>query len=184
MIFAGLSPAANGPYGASIKATNVVERKVRHGPAATRLLTSPGVQGGQRFFHRCKFNTARTAAREKELRVYSQSKPEFFRIYRFEQGVDVVRGASTDRNGCKVTFAAGELSPLFDGTEQLISVTSVPFISAKSICLARKDRSQTFTELALTTSAGAPPCTLAAPAALPTHIHSPSMIPKSCRLFG
>jgi hypothetical protein len=65
-----------------------------------------------------------------ELRVYSQSKPEFFRIYRFEQGADVVRGAGTGPERLqKFTFkATGEkLSPLFDGTEQLINMTSVPW---------------------------------------------------------
>ena len=38
MIFAGLSPAAGGPYGASIKATNVVERKVRHEPGGNSIV--------------------------------------------------------------------------------------------------------------------------------------------------
>ena len=62
--------------------------------------------------------------------IRDRSKPEFFRIYRFEQGVDVVRGAGTGPERLqKVAFkAAGEkLSPLFDGTEQLISLTSVPW---------------------------------------------------------
>ena len=133
VIFAGLSPAAGGPYGASLKATNVVERKVRHEPGGNSIvdesweykaddgssttLQTPYVRG--------------VAAREKgELRVYSQSKPEFFRIYRFEQGVDVVRGAGTGPERLqKFTFKAGgeKLSPLFDGTEQLISMTSVPW---------------------------------------------------------
>ena len=133
MIFAGLSPAAGGPYGASLKATNVVERKVRHEPGGNSIVDEfLGVQGGRRFLdHAANPIRARVAAREKgELRVYSQSKPEFFRIYRFEQGVDVVRGAGTGPERLqKVTFkAAGEkLSPPFDGTEQLISMTSVPW---------------------------------------------------------
>ncbi len=38
MIFAGLSPAAGGPYGASMKATNVVERKVRHEPGGNSIV--------------------------------------------------------------------------------------------------------------------------------------------------
>src|SRR3954470_13845677 len=38
MIFAGLSPAAGGPYGASLKATNVVERKVRHEPGGNSIV--------------------------------------------------------------------------------------------------------------------------------------------------
>jgi hypothetical protein len=49
---------------------------------------------------------------------------------RFEQGADVVRGAGTGPERLqKFTFkATGEkLSPLFDGTEQLINMTSVPW---------------------------------------------------------
>jgi hypothetical protein len=42
MIFAGLSPGVPGPYGTSMKATNTVERKLRHEPAARRLWKSPG----------------------------------------------------------------------------------------------------------------------------------------------
>lgn len=133
MIFAGLSPAAGGPYGASMKATNVVERKVRHEPGGNSIIEESWeykADNGSSTTLQIQYVRG-VAAREKgELRVYSQSKPEFFRIYRFEQGVDVVRGAGTGPERLqKVTFkAAGEkLSPLFDGTEQLISMTSVPW---------------------------------------------------------
>ena len=133
MIFAGLSPAAGGPYGASIKATNAVERKVRHEPGGNSIVDESWeykADNGSSTTLQIQYVRG-TAARDKgELRVYSQSKPEFFRIYRFEQGVDVARGAGTGPDRLqKVTFkAAGEnLSPLFDGTEQLISVTSVPW---------------------------------------------------------
>jgi hypothetical protein len=133
VIFAGLSPAAGGPYGASLKATNVVERKVRHEPGGNSIVDESWeykADDGSSTTLQIQYVRG-VAAREKgELRVYSQSKPEFFRIYRFEQGVDVVRGAGTGPERLqKVTFkAAGEkLSPLFDGTEQLISMTSVPW---------------------------------------------------------
>ena len=71
-----------------------------------------------------------TATREKsELLVFAQPKPDFYRIYRYEQGTDVVRGAGVADRLQKFSFkATGEkLSPLFDGTEQLISFSSVPF---------------------------------------------------------
>ena len=63
-------------------------------------------------------------------RVHSAAKPEFYRIYRFEQAADVVRSTSTgiDRVS-KFSFKASgtKLTPVFDGSQQLISITSVPF---------------------------------------------------------
>jgi hypothetical protein len=133
MIFAGLSPAAGGPYGASLKATSVVERKVRHEAGGNSMIDESwefkGDDGSSTTLQTQYLRGVATRGKG-ELRVYSQLKPEFFRIYRFEQGVDVVRGAGTGPERLqKVTFkAAGEkLSPLFDGTEQLISMTSVPW---------------------------------------------------------
>jgi hypothetical protein len=133
MIFAGLSPAAGGPYGASMKATNVVERKVGHEAAGNSIVEESWeyqADNGSSASLQVRYVRG-VAAREKgELRVYSQSKPEFFRIYRYEQGVDVVRGARTgpERLQKAIFKAAGEkLSPLFDGTEWLISLTSVPW---------------------------------------------------------
>ena len=133
MIFAGLSPAAGGPYGANMKATNVVERKVRHEPGGNSIVEESWeykADNGSSTTLQIQYVRGIAAREKAELRVYSQSKPEFFRIYRFEQGVDVVRGAGTGPERLqKFTFkAAGEkLSPLFDGTEQLISMTSVPW---------------------------------------------------------
>jgi hypothetical protein len=64
--------------------------------------------------------------------VFSGAKPDFFRIYRVEQAIDVVRSTATavDRV-TKLSFKASgdKLGSLFDGTEQLISVVSVPWYS-------------------------------------------------------
>jgi hypothetical protein len=67
-----------------------------------------------------------------EAKIHSAAKPDFYRIYKFEQGVDVVRSTATgiDRVS-KFSFKASgpKLAPLFDGSQQLISITSVPFYS-------------------------------------------------------
>jgi hypothetical protein len=77
--------------------------------------------------------TRGTPARSKvEARVYSAAKPEFYRIYRFEQAADVARSipAEIDRVTKFSLKATGpKLAPLFGGSEQLISITSVPFYS-------------------------------------------------------
>jgi hypothetical protein len=71
------------------------------------------------------------AARSKlEIMPHSGVKPDFYRIYRIEQAADVVRSAATgaDRAEKYVFKAAGaKLSPLFDGSEQLVSIASLPF---------------------------------------------------------
>jgi len=68
--------------------------------------------------------------REKvEGKFYSTSKPDFYRTYRYDQGADVVRSTAVgiDR-ATKWSFKASgpKLAPLFDGSEQLISITSIP----------------------------------------------------------
>ena len=67
-----------------------------------------------------------------EAKVHSAAKPAFYRIYRFEQAADVARStaAGIDRVS-KFSFKASgpKLAPIFDGTEQLISVTSIPSYS-------------------------------------------------------
>jgi hypothetical protein len=67
-----------------------------------------------------------------ETKYYSAAKPDFYRIYRVEQGTDVVRSTATGVDRVtKMSFktSGGKLAPLFDGTEQLISVTSLPVFS-------------------------------------------------------
>jgi hypothetical protein len=67
-----------------------------------------------------------------ETTPHSAIKPDFYRIYRIEQAADVVRStaAGTDR-AQKYLFKAvgGKLSQIFDGSEQLVSITSLPFYS-------------------------------------------------------
>ena len=63
-------------------------------------------------------------------KVYSGAKPEFFRIYRVEQATDVVRSTATGVDRVtKFSFKASgdKLATLFDGTEQLVSITSIPW---------------------------------------------------------
>ncbi len=67
-----------------------------------------------------------------EPKIHSAAKPEFYRIYRFEQAADVVRSTATgiDRvSKCSIKATGPKLALLFDGSEQLISITSIPFYS-------------------------------------------------------
>jgi hypothetical protein len=67
-----------------------------------------------------------------ETTYYSSVKPNFYRIYRVVQGTDVVRSTATGADrATRLSFKAsgGQFAPLFDGTEQLVSVTSLPVFS-------------------------------------------------------
>lgn len=67
-----------------------------------------------------------------EGRVRSAANPDFFRINRFEQAVDIVYSIPNgiDRmTKLSVSAKGPKLAPLFDGSEQLISITSIPYYS-------------------------------------------------------
>jgi len=71
------------------------------------------------------------AARSKvETMPHSGVKPDFYRIYRIEQAADVVRSTATSTDRAqKYAFKAtgAKLAPLFNGSEQLVSIMSLPF---------------------------------------------------------
>ncbi len=130
MIFAGLSIGVPGPYGANMKAANAVERKVLHTAKGSIVAESweYKAENGSSVALELYFVRGLATRSKAELLVFAQPKPDFYRIYRYEQGVDVVPSSGSDRLQ-KFTFkASGErFAPLFDGTEQLISITSVPW---------------------------------------------------------
>ena len=79
-----------------------------------------------------QFTRGALARGKAEAKIHSAAKPEFYRIYRFDQAADLVKSTATgvDRVS-KLSFkAAGpKLTSVFDGSEQLISITSIPFYS-------------------------------------------------------
>jgi hypothetical protein len=65
-----------------------------------------------------------------EAKPRSAADPTIQRLYRFDQGVDVVRSipAGIDRvQGYSLRVTVEELRPLFDGSEQLVSVSLLPW---------------------------------------------------------
>lgn len=65
-----------------------------------------------------------------EQDVYSAVEPDFFRIYRIDQGIDVVKSLSAgiDRvQSYELRVTAAELLELFDGSEQLVSIATLPW---------------------------------------------------------
>jgi len=65
-----------------------------------------------------------------ESKVYGGPDPNFFRIYRFDSGGDVLRSVPTGVDRVKklsLRVATAELKKAFDGKEQVVSVTALPW---------------------------------------------------------
>ena len=137
MIFDGFSAKAEGApgaYGVYEPAEVRLERSVQAGPGNARrgeerwtVATQGG--GGNRLELRLRYAAAMPNRLASEARVYSARNPDFYRIYRVEQGNDFVRSgpAGLDRVEEFALAASGpRLGALFDGTERLVAILSVP----------------------------------------------------------
>jgi hypothetical protein len=126
---------APGAYGVYVPGKAAIERKVEFGTgnhsAADEKWSFEG-EDGNAIQARVQYTRGATTRLKAEQKAYSGAKPEFFRIYRVDQVVDLVRSkpAAVDHL-TRVSFKASgsKLAPLFDGSEQLISVTSIPSYS-------------------------------------------------------
>ena len=126
---------APGAYGVYVPGQSAIERRVRTGADGKRMADESWAfkaADGNAIDAQIQYAVGATAKAKLEAKVYSGAKPDFFRIYRFEQVTDVARSApaGVDRI-LKVSFKAGgsKLAQLFDGSEQLISITSIPSYS-------------------------------------------------------
>lgn len=130
MLFMGLSPSAPGPYGTNLMAVANVERTIRHKTHGTAVDESWSfVAADDRSVTlRLSFARGQPARETAALHVFSRANPEFFRIYRYDQCIDVlgVPGASSRLQEFQFKAAGDSLAALFDGTERLISVVAVP----------------------------------------------------------
>ena len=135
-IYSSITSGVPGPYGVSVHAPANMERKVRIDPAAIGTVEESWEfksQDGDSIQLQIQYARGASTLDKAETKFYSAAKPEFYRIYRSEQSTDVVRGAGADRVQ-KIQFKASgpTLSPLFDGSEHLIGVTSDPWYSRQT----------------------------------------------------
>lgn len=128
-------PAAPGPYFVYESAKTTVDRCSHTDADGKSIIDETWVikaDDGSALEIELQFARGVPARGRAEAKLYSAAKPEFYRIYRIEQAADVARSTSTgiDRIS-KFSFNASgpKLAPVFDGSQQLISVTSVPFYS-------------------------------------------------------
>ncbi len=136
MVVGGLfSPTsyAPGPYGNFIYAKADLDRKSHSDPAGTATVEESWsfvTDGGDSVQFQVQYTRGAAMRAKIESLVYSGTKPDFYRVYRVEQATDVVRSTVTGTDRAqKVSFKVSgrQLTPLFNGSEQLISITAIPW---------------------------------------------------------
>jgi hypothetical protein len=132
LVVGGISPDAPGAYDVYVPATtSSIER------AATSNGTESGrasehwvfaAASGERFEVQLSYRGAHGTRSHADTVVRSAKHPEFRRTYHIDQTSDVVRSLTTpDRvDRIDIKAAGPTVAALFDGTEQLLSVTVVP----------------------------------------------------------
>jgi hypothetical protein len=137
MVFAGFVAQAGvpGPYGVFGPAGITIDRRSHAGPDGKSMINETWqakADDGSLLDIQIEFERGAPTRGKVEAKIHSAAKPDFYRIYRFEQAADVARStaAGIDRVS-KFSFKATgpTLAPIFDGTEQLISITSIPSYS-------------------------------------------------------
>jgi hypothetical protein len=138
MVFAGFASNPSyvpGPYRAFRLAEATVERNDRIDSAGTSSVQESWqfrADNGDQIELQLRYVRALATNSKTEALVHSAKMPDFYRIYRVEQAIDVVRSTATAADRVqKFKFkAVGQpFARLFDGTEQLISITSIPLYS-------------------------------------------------------
>jgi len=137
MVAAGLftSNYAPGAYGVFLPARITIDHKTSvglDGKTNVEQIWQLRADGGHTIDIHVQYTAGVPAISKVEQRVYSAAKPDFFRIYRFEQATEVVRSVplNVDRVA-RVSFKAtgDKFGALFDGTQELVSVTAIPWYS-------------------------------------------------------
>jgi len=112
------------------KATALVERKsissitgTRTESASWKFRSGDGISASVDI----EYVPGAVQREQAEAQTYSAAKLGFHRIYRYDQCIDVITGPQRSARLKQIDFHAsgGVLPSLFDGNEQLISVTSV-----------------------------------------------------------
>ncbi|MGE3958520.1 MAG: hypothetical protein AB7H96_17550 [Vicinamibacterales bacterium] len=133
IIISGISPEGAGAYGVYLQATTAaLERTVTgeaEGHARVQETWSFAAASGERVDLRLTYRRGPVTKAHVDSVVRSGARPEFQRTYRIDQASDAVRSASTPDRVEQLSFKASgpALASIFDGTETLLGVTTIPF---------------------------------------------------------
>jgi hypothetical protein len=132
MVIGGFLHGSIGPYEVYNPAELTVDRRSRTDAAGLTTLQEAWhakADDGEALEVQTEFTRGALSRDKFEAKIYSAAKPDFYRIYRVEQLTDVARSVPVgiDRVSKFYIQATGrKLSRLFDGSEHLISVSSIP----------------------------------------------------------
>jgi hypothetical protein len=126
---------APGPYFAYEAANTNIDRRSHTDTDGKSIVDETweiGGDDGNTLQVELQFARGMPARGKAESKIQSAAKPDVYRIYQFDYAADIVRSAASgiDRVS-KFSFKTSgpKLAPLFDGSQQLISIISVPFYS-------------------------------------------------------
>jgi hypothetical protein len=131
--FASTPSYVPGAYGNEDLASATIDRHAHTDPTGKTNVEESWEfkgDGGDAIGLQLQYDRGVATRSKAEVMPHSGVKPDFYRIYRIEQAADVVRSAATSTDRAqKYTFKAtgAKLSTLFNGSEQLVSITSLPF---------------------------------------------------------
>jgi len=137
VVFNGLVDQAGvpGPYGVYGAAKLTVERRSQTDADGKSIIDETWqakADDGSMLEVQLQFVRGVPTRGKVEPKLHSGGKPEFYRHYKVELVADVVRSTATgiDRvNKFSIKATGPRFAPLFNGAEQLISITSVPSYS-------------------------------------------------------
>jgi hypothetical protein len=122
-----------GPYKNSAQASTRLERSMQATgiePAAVTELWEVRDAAGGLVTLSLQYPRAVPARSKTDAKIYGGPDLDFFRIYRADQGADLIRSVptGTDRlTHFQLRVRMAELRPLFDGSEQVVSVAALPW---------------------------------------------------------
>jgi hypothetical protein len=131
--FASTPSYVPGAYGNEDLASATIDRHAHTDPTGKTNVEESWEfkgDGGDAIGLQLQYDRGVATRSKAEVMPHSGVKPDFYRIYRIEQAADVVRSTATSTDRAqKYAFKAtgAKLSPLFNGSEQLVSITSLPF---------------------------------------------------------
>ena len=128
-----INDAAINPYKNSVEAD--VSRQVlatgKGGePASARESWSVAPETGGEIALSVAYQRSMPARGDREIEVRSSAEPDFYRIYRYTQYADLLMSvpAEVDRvESLALDVSTRELGAIFDGSEQLVGVLSLPW---------------------------------------------------------
>jgi hypothetical protein len=137
VVFNGLvdQAAVPGPYGVYGPAKLTVDRRSQTNADGKSIIDEAWqakADDGSMLEVQLQFVRGVLARGNVEAKLHSGGKPEFYRHYKVDLVADVARSAATgiDRvNKFSIKATGPRFAPLFNGAEQLISITSVPSYS-------------------------------------------------------